>query len=652
MVQVVALALGVVQRQQMTLAESIVDFLRPRQMLVVLDNCEHLLDAVTELVEDILGGAPGLRILATSREAFAIPGERVQPLRSLSVSVENPASSDAVVLFVERVRAVAPGFVLDATSTPVVVELCRRLDGIPLAIELAAARVAMMTPAEIVAHLDERFRLLTGGRRGRVERHPTLRAAIEWSYSLLGDTERTVFDRLGVFPASFDEAAAVAVCAEDGIEQWDVIDALGGLVAKSMIGAEGGDGVTRYQLLETLRHFARDHAGDLDGLRRRHAIHYATVAEQVGVGLLSRDERVWRHRLTIELDNLRAATSWAFDATDVYDVTLGCRIVERLREAGHTPSWGIDAWAVPGLTRVDDLDASRRATVRAAASAVAYHAGDMARAETLGRLAIADSVAFTAAYYSSLIWVSLIEVARGDAAAVMVTLEEGRRLLDSERGPEDWRRWGLTGLTGFIAELVGDRETARAEAHRHLTIARQMGVPTYLAASLANQGHTLCTDSPNEALAPLEEAIGLFATEAGGDNQYGSALMDVAVLRAASGDVAGAAHAAEAAIHQAARTGNRPDTADAVAVAAIVLAGHPDRLDAAATADGARHGPVLGPIPATYSAIHKTRIDDAVERVAASLGTDAFAAARRRGAAMTYDEIIAYTRDQLACIAD
>ena len=206
--------------------------------------------------------------------------------------------------------------------------------------------------------------------------------------------------------------------------------------------------------------------------------------------------------------------------------------------------------------------------------------------------------------------------------------------------------------TPVIAELVGARETSRAEAHRHLTIARQMGVPTYLAASLADQGHTLCTDSPNEALAALEEAIGLFATEAGGDNQYGSALMDVAVLRAASGDVAGAAHAADAAIHQAARTGNRPEAADAVAIAAIVLAGHPDRLDAAATADGARHGPVLGPIPATFSAIHKARIDATVERVAASLGTDAFAAARRRGAAMTYDEIIAYTVDQLACIAD
>ena len=182
MAQVIAAALGVVQRTQMTLAESIVDFLRTRQMLVVLDNCEHLLDAATMLAEAILAAAPGVRILATSREGLGIADERVRPLRSLAVSAEVPEGSDAVVLFADRARAVDPDFVLDARSVAAVVEICRRLDGIPLAIELAAARVATMTPAEIAGHLNERFRLLTGGRRGRVERHQTLRAAIEWSY--------------------------------------------------------------------------------------------------------------------------------------------------------------------------------------------------------------------------------------------------------------------------------------------------------------------------------------------------------------------------------------------------------------------------------------------------------------------------------------
>ena len=288
MVQVVALALGVVQRQLMTLAESIADFLRTSRTLVLLDNCEHLLDAVTELVEGVLAGAPGVRILATSREGFGIPGERVLPVRSLSIGLERAESSDAVVLFAERARAVAPGFALNERTSPAVIELCRRLDGIPLAIELAAARVATMSPADIVAHLDERFRLLTGGRRGRVERHQTLRAAVEWSYSLLDEAERTVFDRLGVFPSSFDESAAIAVCATDGVERWDVIDALASLVAKSMVGSEPTGDTVRYQLLETLRHFARDRAGDLDGLRRQHARHYAAFAEAAAAGPTAR----------------------------------------------------------------------------------------------------------------------------------------------------------------------------------------------------------------------------------------------------------------------------------------------------------------------------------------------------------------------------
>ena len=233
-----------------------------------------------------------------------------------------------------------------------------------MAIELAAARVATMTPGEIAGHLDERFRLLSGRRRGRVERHQTLRSAIEWSYSLLADTERTVFDRLGVFPASFDEAAAVAVCATDGIERWYVIDGLAGLVAKSMLGAQRSGDATRYQLLETLRHFARDQAGaaeDLEGLRRRHAAHYADFAERAGAGLMSDQELVWRPRLAAEMDNLRAATGWALDASDLDDVALGVRILAGLAgEANYRPGSGIPAWATAGLARVDDLQAAQR----------------------------------------------------------------------------------------------------------------------------------------------------------------------------------------------------------------------------------------------------------------------------------------------------
>ena len=164
----------------MSLAESIVDFLRPRRLLVVLDNCEHLLDAAAGLADAIMAGPPGVRILATSREGLGVPGEHIWPLRSLPVDNDRAGErSDAVVLFAEQARAVAPDFAVDARSAAAVTEICVRLDGIPLAIELAAARVAAMSPGEIAGHLDERFRLLTGGRRGRVERHQTLRATVE-----------------------------------------------------------------------------------------------------------------------------------------------------------------------------------------------------------------------------------------------------------------------------------------------------------------------------------------------------------------------------------------------------------------------------------------------------------------------------------------
>ncbi len=211
--QVVASTLGVAQRPGLDLAASILEYLRGRELLVLLDNCEHLLDAAGRLGEGVLRECAGVRILATSREGLGVEGERVVALRSLGVPEQGAgsdaaAASEAVRLFLERAHAAQAEFELDAASVEAVGEICRRLDGIPLAIELAAARVVAMHPREIADHLDERFRLLTGGRRTAVERHHTLRATVDWSYSLLGPTEQAVFARLGVFAGSFDASAA------------------------------------------------------------------------------------------------------------------------------------------------------------------------------------------------------------------------------------------------------------------------------------------------------------------------------------------------------------------------------------------------------------------------------------------------------------
>ncbi len=212
--QVVAATLGVLPRPATSLTASILDALRTRELVLVLDNCEHLVEPVGALAEGLLRDCPGVRVLATSREALGVAGEQVWPLSALELpaqtsTVEDIASSPAVQLFVERARAVQPAFVLDEVNAAAVAEICRRLDGIPLAVELAAARVTIMTPTDIAARLDQRFQLLTGGRRSAAERHQTLRAAIEWSYELLEPSERRLFDALGVFPASFG-ADAVA----------------------------------------------------------------------------------------------------------------------------------------------------------------------------------------------------------------------------------------------------------------------------------------------------------------------------------------------------------------------------------------------------------------------------------------------------------
>ncbi len=252
-------------------------------------------------------------------------------------------------------------------------EICRRLDGIPLAIELAAARVVSMSPSEIRGLLDERFRLLTGGRRTAVERHQTLRATVDWSYSLLGERERAVFDRLGVFAGSFDAPAAQAVVVGDGVEAWDVLDALTELVAKSMIVAEEtADGTTRYQMLETLRQYARerlDEHGDTDRWRRRHAEYFADWAEEAGPGLVGRDELAWRTRENAELDNLRAAVTWALDRDEPDDIRLALRIIGALAyESRIDPAAGIGAWAERALPHVEITTPPLRYAVTAAAA--------------------------------------------------------------------------------------------------------------------------------------------------------------------------------------------------------------------------------------------------------------------------------------------
>ena len=294
--------------------DRLVASLARRKCLLLLDNCEHLLDAVAELVDRILAGCPNVILLATSREALGIEGEQIVPVPSLAVP-DNPSEAEgaeAVRLFVERAKSVKPPFALGPDSRAPVVEICRRLDGIPLAIEFAAARVAHLSPQQIADRLADRFRLLTGGRR-RIQRQQTLTAALDWSHDLLAEEERTVFRRLAVFAGGFFLDAAEAVCSGDGIPAGSVLDLLGSLVAKSLVtAAEEDRGDARYRLLETVRIYAAEKlaaAGEAETVRSRHRDWYLGWIEDMPLERLAFDTAALRAVLG-EIDNLRAAADW------------------------------------------------------------------------------------------------------------------------------------------------------------------------------------------------------------------------------------------------------------------------------------------------------------------------------------------------------
>ena len=310
---VAARALGLPDQPGRSTVNTLLRFVRDRQLLVVLDNCEHLLDACAELIVALLGGAPGLIVLATSREPIGVPGEATWRVPSLSVS------DDAIELFADRARHARPDFVVTDDNATVVTEICRRLDGIPLAIELAAARVRALSLAEILDSLHDRFRLLTGGSRTAVRRQQTLRASVDWSHALLTEPERVLFRRLAVFLGGFDLDAAQAVAAGGEMQRFQVLDLLTLLVDKSLVVAENVGAATRYRLLETVRQYALDklgESGEADALRTRHRDHYAAMTAPLDTPAGGEYERRVE-QAEVEMDNLRAALGWSLENSDI-----------------------------------------------------------------------------------------------------------------------------------------------------------------------------------------------------------------------------------------------------------------------------------------------------------------------------------------------
>jgi predicted ATPase/DNA-binding CsgD family transcriptional regulator len=533
--QVVATALGIREQAPRALLATMADVLRSRAALLLLDNCEHLVEACAELASVLLRGCPYLRILATSRQSLGIAGEiawSVPPLSVPSVESRSPpeelARSEAVRLFVERARTRQQGLTLADADLRAVAEVCRRLDGLPLAIELAAARLNVLSPAQIAMRLEDRYRLLTGGSQTGPPRHQTLGAAIAWSYDLLSPPEQVLFRRLAVFAGGWTLEAAERICAGDAIRSDDVLDLLGQLVDKSLVIADAmAARGRRYRVLETIREYAAHKlraSGEEADLKDRHAEWFLDLAERAESAWRRPDETEWLDQLEAEIDNLRAAVSssaegggleralrlvaaahsfwlargsWQEGRTTAETVLAlaGAEVprvarAKALQVAGNLASWQGDDTAARALLHQslelyraerDDRDvAAALVTLGVAAQIHGDQAGvvtPFAEALALGRKLADEVVTYRALYH-------LGEAARqrreyADACAM---LEESQRL--SERhGDSRYRALSRASL-GRLAWMQGDHIQAAALHRDSLRLWRARRDPSGIAISL------------------------------------------------------------------------------------------------------------------------------------------------------------------------
>ena len=435
---VVAQALTITLSGQGEANAELASGLAQRELLVVLDNCEHLLDAAASLAQAISEDAPKVTVLATSQEPLHLPAEQQYRVLPLTVPSDAAASGarefGAVALFEARVRAADPRFTLNEDSLAIVIDICRRLDGLPLAIELAAARVATLGLRPVHEKLDARFKLLTGGARATLRRHQTLRAALEWSYGLLTEAEQTVFRRLGAFAGGFTIGLAQAVASDGAIDEWAVLDHLSALVDKSLVVADAGE-APRYRLLESARAFALEQlaASETADILKRHALAVRNFLESVDDANLDGELRSDQYSALLlpELDNLRAAHAWAVSEAGDLQVSIALAA-----HAGALIDYGFECadWLMP-LQR--HVEAGAAGPALAARYWRALAAGNMARRVPLALRAVAadrarslyQTLGQPRRVFSSLMRLALNLKAQRQDAAALAALDEGRKLL-------------------------------------------------------------------------------------------------------------------------------------------------------------------------------------------------------------------------------
>ena len=478
-----AQVLDVREEPDRPLIQTLCAYLKAKRVLLIIDNCEHLIKACADLAHAILKAAPQVRMVASSREALHVPGEHAYPILPLPVpqrgdSIEALSKSTAVRLFVERAQQHKPAFALNEREGPAVAELVARLEGIPLALELAAARVRSLSVADINTRLKDRYKLLTGGARVLQERQQTLRALVDWSYELLNESEQTVLNRLAVFVGGFDLAAAEVVCGAEPIDSLDVLDLLHSLVEKSLIMLDESGELARYRMLETIRDYAQEKLerhGERAIIAEHHCMHFFAFAKQVRDGLMGPQQALWFQRAETDLDNLRSAISLALSGG--VDAFLAVKFSVALQGFWMLRGYATEgrnviraALALPTV-QASDLAQSHALYVGASlAGSQSDHAEAQQMLETCLELRRGLGIPFDIA--STLSTLSLARLQAGDPIAA-ATGEDEALLLFRQLGHRIGESIGLLHL-GQIAVFSGDDVRAREYLELALSIARDI----------------------------------------------------------------------------------------------------------------------------------------------------------------------------------
>ena len=493
--QTILSAIGISEQQGKTPLEILKEYLHEKKSLIVLDNCEHLIEASANVTNTLLNAAPNLKVLASSREALGVKGELSYPVPSLSLPdpkhlpvIEQLSQYEAVRLFIDRASLVSPHFDVNKENAPAIAQICYRLDGIPLAIELAAARVKMMSVEQISKRLDDRFRLLTGGARTALPRQQTLRALIDWSYDILTENERLLLRRLSVFAGGWTLEAAEEVCVGNEIESYEILDLLTQLVNKSLVVVieHSQSGETRYRMLETVRQYAREkllEAGESEILRDRHLAYFVKLTKQAEPELFHSNQVFWLNKLDDELDNLRLALDWAL-ATDVA-AGLQLMVTSQLYWDARSDFREVESWLAQFLDRYSNADSLRARGLLIYGQAVGL-GGDFGAACKLGEQSLELSRAISDKQMEAFsLWsLGMLIAIQGDNARGIPILEQSLALYQSLGD-----KFGQATVLAWMSLNNNDLDHSKAHLFESLRLYRELGHLSGIAICLNELAH-------------------------------------------------------------------------------------------------------------------------------------------------------------------